>query len=294
MAEWATFAGLAAGGYGALTAVLYAVQRRLLYVPDREPPSRGESGVPDMAEVTLRTEDGLLLGAWHAPAAPGRPTMVYYHGNGGHIGYRGRRVRPYLEAGLGVLLVGYRGYGANPGRPTEAGLYHDARAGLAFAKESGIAAPRLVLYGESLGTTVAVRMAAEMARDGRPPAAVILEAPLSSVTDVAAHQYPYLPVRWLLKDRFEAIAHVGAIGAPILIVHGDADDVVPIRCARALFAAASEPKSALWIAGGGHEDLDRFGLHAAVLDFIAHHARGERRGSAGGAPEPLLSPSFPS
>ena len=162
----------------------------------------------------------------------------------------------------------YRGYGGNPGRPSELGLMSDARAALAFLDAAGVPPAETVLYGELLGSTVAVAIAAERAVGGQPVAALVLEAPLSSVSDVAAYHYPWMPVRWLLKDRFEAAARIADVGAPVLIVHGDADEIVPIRYGRALFEAAQEPKEAAWIPGGGHEDLAQFGLSRIVLDFL--------------------------
>jgi hypothetical protein len=264
-----TLFGLIGCGYLMLVAGLYAVQRQLLYLPDRSIPSPTASGVPEMSEVRLHTGDGLDLLAWYGPAAQGRVTILYLHGNGGHIGYRGDRVRPFLEGGFGVLLVEYRGYGGNPGRPSEQGLISDARAAFAFLDGAGVSPAETVLYGESLGGTVAVLIAAERAAAGRPVAAMVLEAPLSSVTDVAAHHYPWAPVRWLLKDRFEAAARIADVRTPVLIVHGDADGVVPIRYGKALFEAAQEPKEAAWIPGGGHEDLAQFGLRRIVFDFLA-------------------------
>jgi fermentation-respiration switch protein FrsA (DUF1100 family) len=261
--------GLLGCCYLMLVAGLYAVQRQLLYLPDRSIPSPTASGVPDMSEVRLHTGDGLDLLAWHRPAAQGRSTILYLHGNGGHIGYRGDRVRPFLDGGFGVLLVEYRGYGGNPGRPSEQGLMSDARAAFAFLGAAGVRPAETVLYGESLGSTVAVAIAAERAAAGRPVAALVLEAPLSSVSDVAAHHYPWIPVRWLLKDRFEATARMADVRAPVLIIHGDADGIVPIRYGRALFDAAREPKEAAWISGGGHEDLPQFGLRGIVFDFLA-------------------------
>lgn len=273
MQPFLTLTALALIGYGVLVGALYAGQRSLLYLPSSDRPLPAASGVHEMAVVTLATGDGLALQAWYAAAEPGRPTIVYLHGNGGHIGMRAARVRPYLNSGLGLLLVEYRGYGGNPGQPTEDGLYADGRAGLAYLAARGVPFGSMVLYGESLGTTVAVQLASERARAGSPVGAVILDAPLSSVTEVAAHHYPLVPVRWLLKDRFEAVAAIASINAPLLIAHGDADDVVPIRYGRALFAAALEPKESLWIAGGGHMNLDALGLPEAALDFIARHVR---------------------
>jgi fermentation-respiration switch protein FrsA (DUF1100 family) len=255
-------------GYLMLVAGLYVVQRQLLYLPDRSIPSPTASGIPEMSEVRLHTDDGLELLAWHRPASQRRATILYLHGNGGHIGYRGERVRPFIDGGFGVLLMEYRGYGGNPGRPSEPGLMSDARAALAFLDAAGVPPAETVLYGESLGSTVAVAIAAERAAGGQPVAALVLEAPLSSMSDVAAYHYPWMPVRWLLKDRFEAEARIADVGAPVLIVHGDADEIVPIRYGRALFEAAQEPKEAAWIPGGGHEDLAQFGLSRTVLTFL--------------------------
>jgi len=274
MGRMLTLFGLVVCGYLMLVTGLYLGQRQLLYLPDRSIPNRTASGVAEMSEVRLHTDDGLDLLAWYRPAAPGRATIVYLHGNGGHIGYRGERARPFIDAGFGVLLVEYRGYGGNPGRPSEQGLMADARAALAFLDTAGAWAAATVLYGESLGSTVAVAIAAERAAIGQPVAALVLEAPLSSVSDVAAHHYPWVPVRRLLKDRFEAIGQIAQVGTPVLTIHGEADDIVPTRYGRALFEAAREPKEAAWIRGGGHEDLAEFGLHPIVFDFLARRLSG--------------------
>jgi fermentation-respiration switch protein FrsA (DUF1100 family) len=266
---------------------MYVAQRSFLYFPSTTAASPAESGVSEMQVVRLDTGDGLALRSWYRPAADGKPTIVYFHGNAGHVGYRGLRVRPYLEAGLGVLLVEYRGYGGNPGEPTEAGLYEDGRAAVRFLAAQGVGGRSTILYGESLGCGVAVQIAAEHAEQRSSVAAVIVEAPLSSVTDVGAYHYPYLPVRWLLKDRFETRAKVAKIGAPLLVVHGTEDRIVPLRFGRSVFEAAAEPKEALWIAGGGHEDLERFGLHGVVLDFLSRHVSGMRHPFNGGRRHPL-------
>jgi hypothetical protein len=260
-------------GYMIIVGTLWVLQRQLLFLPDRSTPQLATAGLPEMTDVRVRTADGLELLAWWHPPDADRLTVVYLHGNGGHIGYRGSRVRPFLDRGMGVLLVSYRGYGGNPGSPSEEGLLADGRAALEFLAAWGIAADRTVLYGESLGTTVAVRLAAEWAEAGRPVAALILEAPLSSVADVAAHHYPWVPVRLLLKDRLEAAAHIDRVSAPLLVMHGDRDDVVPIRFGRRVFDAALEPKEAVWFENGGHEDLASQGSHPVVLDFLRRHVR---------------------
>ena len=263
---------LVVAGYGVLVGFLYLNQRNILFVPSRETPNVVAAGVPEMVPISVRTADGLDLLSWYAEAAPGRPTLVYFHGNAGHIGMRGFKVRPFLDAGFGVMLVEYRGYGGNPGRPTEEGLYADGRAALDALKARGVSGDLLVLYGESLGTGVAVQMALEKAENGSPVGALVLEAPLSSAAHVGAYHYPYMPVRWLLKDRFASIEKIAEVEAPLLILHGDADRVVPERFGRAVFDEAREPKQGVWIAGGGHSDLFDYEAADRVLDFINLHA----------------------
>jgi fermentation-respiration switch protein FrsA (DUF1100 family) len=170
----------------------------------------------------------------------------------------------FAQEGLGVLLLEYRGYGGNPGAPTEAGLYADADAALDFLSQDGIPASRLVIYGESLGSGVAVHMAAE-----RELAALILEAPFTRLADAASYHYSFVPVSVLLRDRFDSLSAIGKIRAPILILHGERDRVIPVRFGRALLAAAPEPKEGWFSPDAGHEDLARFGALDAVFDFIA-------------------------
>ena len=211
--------------YGALVVAVTLYQRSLLYFPGGDVPSPDQAGVPEMQPVTIRTGDGLDLLAWYRPAAGGSealPTIVYFHGNGGNLAMRSFAVRPFLDAGLGVLLVSYRGYGGNPVCPTEQGLYRDGHAALNFLKSLGVPPELTVLYGESLGTGVAVAMAA-----GRQVGAVILEAPFTSAVDVAAAHYWFLPVRLLQWDRFDSLSRIGAIGAPLLVLYGTVDDIVP-------------------------------------------------------------------
>jgi len=237
-----------------------ALQDKLLYFPSPEQPDPARFGVPDMRPVSLGTADGLTLNAWYKP---GTPTLVYLHGNGGHIGHRGFKVRPWLDAGIGVLLVEWRGYGGNPGAPGEAGLLADGRAGLDFLAAQGIAPGRVVLYGESLGSGIAVPLAAE-----RPVGGLVLEAPYTSVAEVGAAHYWFLPVGLLIRDRFDALAAAAKVRAPVLVVHGENDDVIPARFGRALYEALPQPKQARFIPGAGHNDLDRHGLDRIVLEFL--------------------------
>ncbi len=251
-------------GYVLFTGVIGCSQRRLMYHPDNDPPILGDAGVPDMAAVTLKTADGLELLAWHrAPLRDGAPSLIYLHGNAGHIGHRGHKVRPYLDTGYGVLLVSWRGYGGNPGSPTEQGFYQDARAAFDFLEAEGVAPARIVVYGESIGGGPAVQIATE-----RDIGALVLEAPFTSAADVAQRHYWYLPARYMVLDRFESKSKIGEIDAPLFVIHGERDGIIPVDMGRSLLAAANEPKDARFFPGAGHNDLYDYGAAQAVIDFL--------------------------
>jgi fermentation-respiration switch protein FrsA (DUF1100 family) len=252
----------------AMTAVAFALsacglQDHLLYFPDTSRPDPAASGVAGVEEVALATGDGLTLHAWWLAPRAASPVIVYFHGNGGNIGGRTERLRRFAGEGFGVLLVEYRGYGGNPGRPSEEGLYADARAGFAFLDAAGIASDRLVLYGESLGTGVAVRMASE-----RRIGALVLEAPYTSIADVAAVHYPEFLVALALRDRFDSLSRIGDVQAPLLVLHGEKDEIIPVELGRRLFAAAHEPKEAWSAPRGNHNDLREHGALEVAVGFI--------------------------
>lgn len=246
------FLATAAIAYGLLVGALYTQQRSLLYFPDTSRPTVAEAGIPGLMAAETVTADKLHLLAWYRPAAAGRPTLLYFHGNGGHIGYRAERARAFAARGYGVLLAEYRGYGGNPGSPTEEGLHQDAMAAAEFLRQQSVAPSGIVLYGESLGSAVAVRLAAELAAGGAQVAALILEAPFTSIADVAQHHYFYLPARLLVKDTFDAASRIAAVKTPVLVIHGEADTVVPVSFGRALLAAAVEPKRGWFPARADH------------------------------------------
>ena len=255
--------GLALVAYAALVAGCAMMQRSLMYFPDANlsPPASG------FAAVSYRTADGLTLTSWYRAAEKGFPTLVYFQGNGGNISHRIYKTRPLYEAGHGLLLTGYRGYGGNPGSPTEDGLYHDARGAMDYLAGQGLPPERLVMLGESLGTGVAVRMASEF-----PVRAVILEAPYTSTVDVGQAAYFFLPVGLLMKDRFPSIDLIAKIQAPLLLIHGEADRIIPTRFGRLLYQAARQLKEAHFIPGAGHNDLFEHGLTGIELDFLARLA----------------------
>ncbi len=256
-----------AGVYFVLVAALYFLQRSVLYHPDRTRPEPADFGVGEMQAVTLETQDGLrLLAWWRPPGDDTLPVLLFFHGNAGHIGYRGEKLRPYLDRRWGVLLVAWRGYSGNPGKPTEPGLYADGRAALAFLGERGIPPSRQVAYGESLGAAVAVEMA-RATRFG----AVVLEAPFTSIADIAQAMYPFIPVRPLVRDKFASIEKISEMRSPLLVIHGEADNVISVRYGRRLYAAANDPKSAHFVPGAGHNDLHGFGIAEEVAAFVESH-----------------------
>jgi uncharacterized protein len=253
--------------YGLVVGTLYVYQRRILFVPGTAPPDRAAAGVADMREVTLQTDDGLAPRSWYGPANPGQPTIVYFQGNAGTIEGRGFKARPLMDRGYGLLLIGYRGYGGNPGHPSEAGLIADGRAGLRFLAEEGVKTSDTVLYGESLGSGVAVALMAEAPQDAIP-GALILESPFTSIVDVAAARYWFAPVRLLIKDRFDSLSRISRIHKPLLILHGEQDGLIDVSHGQRLHEAANEPKRLRLFSGGRHSDLYDHGAMHAVVEFL--------------------------
>ena len=264
---------VALAAYAAVAGLVTVFQRSLQYFPSVDARDAGPHTGGVMRTVSYPTEDGLTLSGWYRPAPAGRPTLVLFHGNGGQHGDRAASMRPFMTAGYGVLLAGYRGYGGNPGEPTEPGLYADGRAALDWLAGEGVAPEEVVLYGESLGTGVAVQMATEY-----PVAGLVLEAPFTSAVDVGQAAYRWLPVRWLMWDRYDNLSKIGAVTAPLLLIHGESDQVIPIAFGRRLFEAANGPKTARFIPRAGHNDLDLHGIADTVLAFLAALPRGAEGG----------------
>lgn len=256
---------LTLGGAGA---ALWAFQDRLIYFPDPwPPPPPAAMGLRQVQEMRLRTADGLDILAWTLPAARAdAPVLLYLHGNGGSLAHRADRARRFERLGWGALFVQWRGYGGNPGAPSEAGLAEDARAGLRALQAAGVASARTVIWGESLGTGLAVRLAAEAPR---AMAAVILESPFTSLLALAHLHHPLLPSTLLLRDRYDSLSRIGTVEAPILIVQGARDTLVPPAMGRELAAAARAPVE-LWEApGAGHNDLSAAGAIEEAVRFLA-------------------------
>ena len=253
---------IVAAAFVGFVALMYVAQRTLMYHPDRLRTSPAAAGFPAAQEIELHSADGETLIAWHVPPQGDQPLVLYFHGNAGALAYRVDRFRALIADGLGLLAVSYRGYGGSTGRPSEAGLIADAEAAYAFATAS-IPAERIVVWGESLGTGVAVALAAR-----RPIGRLVLEAPFTSAADVGARVYWFLPVQSLMKDPFRSDTHIGKVTAPLLILHGERDTVVPFEFGQRLFALANKPKRLARFPEATHADLDAHGALAAFRAFL--------------------------
>jgi fermentation-respiration switch protein FrsA (DUF1100 family) len=249
--------------YLGLVALMYFAQRVLMYFPDPARTAPADAGFPQAREVTLQSADGTELVVWQVPPKVGKPVVIYFHGNGGSLQHRVPRFLPLVEDGTGLVALSYRGYGGSKGSPSEDGLIADGQAAYDFARKQFPDA-KLVLWGESLGTGVAVAIAA-----ANEVAALVLEAPYTSTADIAFAAYPFIPVRLLMKDQFPSDQRIGQVKAPLLLLHGAQDRIIPISYGERLFALANEPKQFVRFPNGEHENLDRFGALQAARDFLA-------------------------
>jgi len=257
------------GSYGQIANGMFAFQRSLLYQVGSDVPDLARAGIEGFRAVTVKTPDKLALISWYRPAAPGMATLLVTHGNAGHIGHRVGKLAAFADEGYGLFLVGYRGFGGNPGSPSEDGLYIDGRAGLAWLDRNGVPAEQVVAYGESLGIAVAIEIAS-----AAPVAAVVLESPYTSLADVASSYCWYMPfAASLVTDRFEARKIIGKVEAPVLLLHGKRDTIIPARQAEELFAAANEPRELQIIPQAGHMDLYEHGAAGIVKAFLAEQLK---------------------
>jgi fermentation-respiration switch protein FrsA (DUF1100 family) len=235
-----------------LLMVLWVLQRQLIYFPSPGPVPAAGQALDRGRDVTLRTSDGLTLGGWYVPARhPGAATVLVANGNGGDRSLRAPLARALTGHGLGVLLFDYRGYGGNPGSPSEEGLALDVRAARHYlVAEAGVARDRLVYFGESLGSAVVTELAAE-----HPPGGMVLRSPFVDLASVGRVHYPYLPVGLLLRDRFPLVEHLRRVQAPVVVVYGTADEIVPAEQSRAVAEAAPHLARAVAVEGARHNDL---------------------------------------
>lgn len=259
--------------YGLAVMSFYVLQRRLIYQPDATHYTPSDGGLAGVSEVILETRDGVRLVAWYSPAAPGKPTLLYFHGNGAGLLNRSERIKLFASEGYGVFMPSYRGYSGSSGEPSETAIIADAALAYDYLTGKGLTPGEIVLYGESLGTGVAVQTAAS-----HPVAGVVLELPYTSLVDVAKSMYPFLPAKPFMVDSFNSTAHIEQVHAPLLIIHGEKDQLIPPKLGERLFAMANDPKEMALIAKGSHYDLYRFGAFAIVRRFIDAHAKPTVRG----------------
>jgi fermentation-respiration switch protein FrsA (DUF1100 family) len=245
-------------------AVLYFKQRAMLFpIPPVGRTAPDAAGLPEAEEHVLTSADGEKVIVWHVPPRPDRPVVLFFPGNGDFLAGRVRRFKSITSDGTGLVALSYRGYAGSTGSPSEAGLLQDADAAYAFVT-ARYDASRIIAWGFSLGSGVAVAIAAE-----HPVSKLILEAPYSSTVDVASSMFPIVPVKLLMRDPFHSDRRIANVTAPLLIMHGDADPAINIRFGERLFALAHEPKQFVRFPGGGHENLDDFGASETARQFIA-------------------------
>ncbi len=248
-----------------------SLQRSFIYFPLAQAPPPVASILPGAEEVRFTTADGVTLSAWFRPGPARSVTVIVMNGNGGDRSHRAPLAAALAREGFGVLLFDYRGYAGNPGTPSERGLLADARAAVDHvASRSDVDPARIAYYGESLGAAVAVAVAAE-----RPPAALILRSPFTSLEDMAKLHYPWLPVGALLAERYPVVDLVPNVRAPLLVIAGTADGIVPLRYSRRVYDAAPEPKRFLAIAGADHNDLAMLAGPQLVAEITALLRQGE-------------------
>jgi uncharacterized protein len=282
-------------GFWYLVIVLAIVffQRKLIYHPTQSDRLlAAESRLPkgNVHDVSIETTDGLILNGWHflpkgkickdqkacdRALAQAEWVVLYFHGNSGNRKRRDLDCRPFTGHGGHVFLFDYRGYGDNPGSPSESSLMSDARQLWKYVtEEREVPASRILIFGESLGGGVATGLSAELCEAGTPPGGLILRATFSSLGDVGSHRYPWLPVRWCLIDRFPSVEHIPMVTCPILQIHGERDRIVPIKFARKLFTAAPDQsvsgvsKKFAALRFSGHNDIPVSSFHQFVGEYL--------------------------
>ena len=249
--------------YLVICAAAYFGHRMFMYFPDpaRIPPNA--AGLDGVEEIEFAAADGTKLIAWYAPAADGKPTILYFHGNAANAANRAPKIDMMIESGFGVFYLNNRGYGGSGGSPSEANNVADAVAAYDHLRGLGVPTDKIAAFGESLGSGQAVQLAAE-----RPVGAVVLEAALTSTVEVGRSIYFWLPLSLLITDQYNVERDIARVTAPLLILHGERDEVIPVAMGRRIYNAANEPKRVELFRDGRHNDLFDHGAWERMRDFL--------------------------
>jgi len=257
------FAGVALALYVVVVIAAYAFQRQLQYFPSTERIAPNAAGLSNVQEIILTTPDAERLVAWYAPAANNKPTILYFHGNGAGLIDRAERMGKYQAEGFGFFIPAYRSYAGSSGSPSEEALIKDARLAYDYLLKQGVRPEDIVVFGESLGSSVAIQLAVSV-----KVGAVVLESPFTSAANVGALRYPFLPVRYLMKDQYRSQQYIASLKVPVLVIHGGRDEVVPLVMGKQMFELGNEPKEFILLPEAGHNNHDQFGLVSKVQAFI--------------------------
>jgi len=250
LANWLITLGL---GYLALLLLVWLLQGCMIHIPDRTLVASPREAGLDYETVRLKTADGEQLHGWFLPHREARATVLFFHGNAGNISHRLESLEIFHQLELNSLIIDYRGYGQSSGRPSESGLYEDARSAYRhLVEDKGVPPQRIIAFGRSLGAAVAARLAAD-----KPVGALWLESGFTSIPDIGAELYPFLPVRLLSRYRYDTQKALASVEAPVLVIHSTEDETIPFSHGRALYRAAPEPKAFVQIRGGHNDGFMR-------------------------------------
>lgn len=252
-----------AGIFALIVIVGRLLHRYFIYIPDRTRVDPKDAGLQGVEEVVFKAADGTKLIAWYLPARAGKPTLLYFAGNSGNAANRASKIKTVGADGYGVFLLNYRRYGGSEGRPNESRITADAVSAYDTLRGLGVAPHDIVAYGESLGTAVATRLSLQRHVEG-----LVLEAPFTSIVEVGKLMWKYFPLDLIMADQYRTFERIGAVTAPVFIVHGGRDAIIPLDQARRVFHLAAEPKSMVVVPQAGHNDLFERGAWQKVRIFL--------------------------
>jgi uncharacterized protein len=252
-----------AGIFALIVIVGRLLHRYFIYIPDRTRVDPRAAGLQSVEEVVFKAADGTKLIAWYLPARTGKPTLLYFTGNSGNAANRAGKIKAIAADGYGVFMLNYRRYGGSEGRPSESRITADAVSAYDTLRGLGVAPHDIVAYGESLGTAVATRLTLQRHVEG-----LVLEAPFTSIVEVGKLMWKYFPLDLIMSDQYRTVERIGAVTAPLLIIHGGRDAIIPLAQARHVFHRAAEPKSMVVVPQAGHNDLFERGAWEKVRLFL--------------------------